>query len=82
MLSLLTITALLQGCVTPPPPPQQAQAIEHTPPSTRPEPVMSDIPAGVAPSIRAHLEKLRELREAGTLSQEDYESRRARLLAR
>lgn len=64
------------SCKTPPPPPPPPPPIPMEPP---PLPV-DDIPADAPPAIRAHLIKLREMRDQGRISQGDYESRKALLL--
>ena len=43
---------------------------------------LDDIPADASPAIRAHLIKLKEILQAGQISQEDYDSRRTLLLGR
>ncbi len=42
--------------------------------------VIDDIPADASASVRSHLIKLRELRDEGKITHEDYESRKAQLL--
>jgi hypothetical protein len=70
---------LLVGCATeptpPPPPPPE-------PPPPAPVVRVDDIPADAAPSVRAHLIRLRELRDQGKITEGDYQSRRALLLQR
>jgi len=43
---------------------------------------VDDIPAGASASVRAHLIRLRELRDQGKITEGDYQSRRALLLGR
>lgn len=69
------------GCKTSPPPPP---IVENNPP---PQPIedpplqpVDDIPISSPPAIRAHLIKLRELRDQGKISPSDYESRKSILL--
>lgn len=69
---------LLLGCSTPPPP-SQPQSPPPVQPSA-PEVVIDDIPSDVPPQIRAHLIKLREMRDRGQISLGDYESRKVLLL--
>ena len=75
---LLGCLALGVGCKTPPPPPVQP------PPSAPPaaEVRVDDIPADASPAIRAHLTKLREMRDLGQISNAEYQSRKAGLLGR
>jgi hypothetical protein len=44
--------------------------------------VVDDIPPNTPAAVRAHLIKLRELRDQGKISGDDYQSRRALLLDR
>ena len=89
-LSLLFVAVALAGCATEPsgpptviavePAPTPA-AIETTPVETAPVAV-DDIPSNAPAGVRAHLIKLRELRDQGKISEGDYQSRRALLLNR
>ena len=71
---------LLGGCATepvpPPPPPPEP------PPAPAPVVRVDDIPPDAAPAVRAHLIRLRELRDQGKITEGDYQSRRALLLQR
>ena len=83
-LSLLFVAVALTGCATEPLAPPTVVA-EPTPPpaviETAPV-VVDDIPPNAPAGVRAHLIKLRELRDQGKLSEGDYQSRRALLLNR
>jgi hypothetical protein len=79
--SLLVLPVLLLcGCATEPTPPPAP------PPEPLPAPAkvvrVDDIPSDAAPSVRAHLIRLRELRDQGKITEGDYQSRRALLLER
>lgn len=84
LLSALVVSVALAGCATEPPAPLLLAA-EPTPPpaviETAPV-VVDDIPPNTPAAVRAHLIKLRELRDQGKISGDDYQSRRALLLDR
>lgn len=75
---------LLLGCATEPPPlpPPAEQPVPPPPPAAVPLVRVDDIPANASPSVRAHLIRLRELRDQGKITEGDYQSRRALLLGR
>jgi hypothetical protein len=50
---------------------------EPVPPATA---ATDDMPASASPLVRAHLIKLREMRDLGQISEAQYQSRRAMLL--
>lgn len=62
-----------------PPPPAEVNTPPQLPQAPPPQPA-DDIPANAPLSIRAHLVKLRELRNQGKMSPGEYESRKAILL--
>jgi len=75
---------LLCACRSTPPPPVVPQAAAP-PPMAAPVPAevqVDDIPVDATPAIRAHLIKLKEMLQAGQISQADYDSRRTLLLSR
>ena len=83
-LSALVVAVALAGCATEPPPPLLLAAEPAPPPAvieTAPV-VVDDIPPNTSAAVRAHLIKLRELRDQGKISGDDYQSRRALLLDR
>ena len=77
------VAFVIAGCSTAPKPP----AVQATEPAV-PPPAPSlaapgdDIPPGTSASVRAHLLKLRQMVQAGQISQDDYESRKNLLLNR
>jgi predicted component of type VI protein secretion system len=77
---LVGILLMLAGCATEPAP------LPPRPPDPPPAPAsvvrVDDIPSDAAPSVRAHLIRLRELRDQGKITEGDYQSRRALLLER
>lgn len=74
---------LLIGCATEPPPALPVeQPVPPPPPAAVPLVRVDDIPAGASASVRAHLIRLRELRDQGKITEGDYQSRRALLLGR
>jgi len=84
LLSALVVAVALAGCATEPPP-LLLLAAEPAPPPAVIETasvVVDDIPPNTPAAVRAHLIKLRELREQGKISGDDYQSRRALLLDR
>lgn len=78
---LMTGLALLCACRSATPTHSTAQPSAYTPPPSEPL-VVDDIPADASPAIRAHLIKLREMRDLGQISDGDYQSRKAALLSR
>jgi len=79
------LSALVVAVAATEPPPPLLLATEPAPPpaviETAPV-VVDDIPPNTPAAVRAHLIKLRELREQGKISGDDYQSRRALLLDR
>ena len=73
------VILVVSGChSTPPPPPTVVSA-----PAPAPVPAATDdIPENLPPAIRAHLIKLREMRDMGQLTEGDYLSRKAAFLSR
>jgi hypothetical protein len=65
---------ILAGCQSPVP------ADQKTPPESTQENHTNDIPDDVPPAIRMHLLKLREMRDNGQISNDDYQTRRNLLL--
>jgi hypothetical protein len=63
----------------------QAVAAPAQPAASLPVPVtgdFDDIPMDASPAVRAHLIKLKEMLQAGQITQPDYDSRRTLLLSR
>jgi len=78
--SVFILTSLLiGGCrSTPPPaPPPQPAPVAEVP---APLAIVDDIPADASPAVRAHLIKLREMRDLGQISDGEYQSRKAALV--
>jgi hypothetical protein len=77
------VAFLWVGCHSTPPPPAHAPPIVVEPgPAAAPVPVevrVDDIPADAPPAIRAHLIKLREMRDLGQMTEGEYQSRKAAL---
>ena len=73
---------LLGACRTTPPLPSAPQAFSPAPALTTPEVRQDDIPPDAPPAVRAHLIKLREMRDLGLISDGEYHSRKAILLAK
>lgn len=78
---ILSCCALICACRTNPPP-ASPQAVPPTPPATTSAVVVDDIPPDALPATRAHLIKLREMRDLGQLTNGEYQSRKAALLGR
>lgn len=73
----------LGGCsTTAKPPALQAPEFAAPPPAPSLATPVDNIPADASPAIRAHLIKLKEMLQAGQISQADYDSRRTLLLSR
>lgn len=75
-LGVLSGAILGTGCKTQRPHPPPNPPIPMEPPPV----LVDDIPADAPAAIRAHLIKLREMRDQGRISPGDYESRKALLL--
>ncbi len=73
-LSALTLT----GCHSAPPP-APAPVVSSLAPAPVAAP-MDDIPASASPAVRAHLIKLREMRDLGQITDGEYQSRKAALI--
>ncbi len=71
---------LLCACRATAPPPSAPQAVLPALAPTIPEVRQDDIPPGASPAVRAHLIKLREMRDLGHISDGEYQSRKAGLL--
>jgi hypothetical protein len=80
----VTLAGLLWvGCHSTPPPPSAPSPLAPQAAAPAPAPVevrTDDIPADALPAIRAHLVKLREMRDLGQITDADYQSRKASLL--
>jgi hypothetical protein len=82
-LSISTVVVALSaltwaGCHSTPPP---APALVVSSPAPAPVAApMDDIPASASPAIRAHLIKLREMRDMGQITDGEYQSRKAALI--
>ena len=72
---------LLSACRATPPPLSAPQADLPVPAPTISEVRQDDIPPGAPPAVRAHLIKLREMRDLGQISDGEYQSRKAGLLS-
>ena len=76
--TVIVALLFLAGCkstpppVPPPPPPP--------PPPPQVEVQVDDIPLNATPAVRAHLIRIREMRDLGQISEGQYQSRRALLL--
>ena len=80
LLVCLLVACLMLLCACRTPPPSAPQAISPAPAPTTPEVLQDDIPADASPAVRAHLIKLREMRDVGQISDGEYQSRKAALL--
>lgn len=76
-LSLLLVM-LGSGCQSSPP---LSPAVSDPAPAPIAAPA-DDIPGDAAPAVRAHLIKLREMRDLGQISNGDFQSRKAAFLSR
>lgn len=77
--SVIGVLLLVAGCKSQPPP---VVVLPSTPPPAAP-PVdvrVDDIPPNATPVVRAHLIRIREMRDLGQISEGQYQSRRALLL--
>lgn len=61
------------------PPPAPAPVVSSLAPAPVAAP-MDDIPANASPAVRAHLIKLREMRDLGQITDGEYQSRKAALI--
>ena len=75
-MALVALVNGLSGCKSPAPTVIAAPPI----PSPASELRVDDIPPNASPAVRAHLIKLREMRDLGQISDGDYQSRKALLL--
>ncbi|MEI7808644.1 MAG: hypothetical protein WCJ07_09200 [Verrucomicrobiota bacterium] len=78
---LMTGLALLCACRSATPSSSAVQPGMNIPPPSV-SLVGDDIPPEASPAIRAHLTKLREMRNLGQINDSDYQSRKAALLNR
>ena len=81
-MALLLCLALLAACKSSPPVVPVMAPASPPPLSSAVEVRVDDIPADAPSSIRAHLIKLREMRDVGEISESQYQSRKAGLLGR
>jgi len=78
VISVVLASLFWSGCHSAPPPAPAPVAS-----SPAPAPVlapMDDIPASASPAVRAHLIKLREMRDLGQITDGEYQSRKAALI--
>ena len=80
VVSVFILTSLLiGGCrsTSPPAPPPQPPPVADVPVTPA---IVDDIPTDASPAVRAHLIKLREMRDLGQISDGEYQSRKAALV--
>ena len=68
---------VITGCSSTPPVKQTPPV--YVPPPALPVPKPENLSADLSPAVRAHMLKLRELRDSGVITDGDYQSRKASL---